>query len=79
MIHNGDFVTMGTIGAYIQPSKQNLNINISTEAELVRVDDVLTQVIWNRYFLKKQGYNIRDNVIYQDNQGIIKLENNLRR
>ena len=55
-----------------------MNTKSSTEAERVGVDDVLTQVIWTRYFLKDQGYEIRDNVIYQYNQSAIKLENNGR-
>ena len=59
--------------------KYNLNIKSSTEVDLVEVDGVLTQLIWNRYFLKNQGYNIRDNIIYQDNHIAIKLENNGRR
>ena len=65
---------MGTGGAYVQSSKQNLNTKSSTEAEIFRVDYILTQVIWNRYFLKEQGYNIHNNIIYQDNQIAIKLE-----
>ena len=40
------------------------------------MDDVLTQAIWTRYFLKNKGYKIRDNIIYQYNQSSIKLENN---
>ena len=60
----------------MQSRKQKLNTNSSTEAELVGVDDVLTQVIWARYFLKKQGHMIQDNVIYQDNQSVIRLEKN---
>ena len=67
---------MGTGGYYVQYRKQKLNTNISTEAELVGVDDVLTQVICTRYFLKEQGYMIHDNVIYQDNQSAIRLEKN---
>ena len=51
----GGFVTMGTGGAYVQSSKQKLNTKSSTEADIVRVDDVLTQVIWTLYFLKDQG------------------------
>ena len=70
---------MGTGGAYVKYSKQKLNTKSSTEAELVGVDDVMTQVIWNRYFLKEQGYMIHDNVIYQDNQSAIRLDNNGRR
>ena len=56
--------------------KQKLNTKSSTEAELVVVDDILTQVICTRYFLKEQGYMIHNNIIYQDNQSAIKLENN---
>ena len=77
--HHGSFMTMVTVGAYVQSSKQNLNTKSSTEAELVGVDDVLTQVIWTRYFLKEQGYMIHDNVIYQDNQSAIRLEKNGKR
>ena len=35
-------MTTGTRGAYVQSIKKKLNTNISTEAELVGVDDVLT-------------------------------------
>ena len=77
--HNGGFMTMVTKGANVQYSKQKLNTNISTEAKLVGVDNVLTQVIWNQCFLKEQGYEINENVIYQDNQIGIKLEKNGRR
>ena len=51
----------------------------STEAELVGVDDVVSQVIWVRYFLEAQGYGINENIIYQDNQSAMKLEKNERR
>ena len=75
----GGFMTMGTGGAYVESSKTKLNTKISTEDELVKVDDVLTQVIWNRYFLKEQGYMIHDNVILQDNQSAIRLQKNGKR
>ena len=76
--HTGGFINMGTRGAYVHSRKNNLNTKISTEAEIVGVDDVLTQVIWTRYYLKEQGYMIHDNVIYQDNQSTIRLEKNGR-
>ena len=50
--HTGGFMTMGTGGGYVHSSKQKPNTKSSTEAELVGVDDVLTQLIWTRYFLK---------------------------
>ena len=74
--HTGGLMTMGKGGAYVNSRKQKLNNKSSTEEELVGVDDVLTQVIWNRYFLKEQGYMIHHNVIYQDNQIAIRLEKN---
>ena len=43
--HTGGFMTMGTGGAYDQSSKQKLNTKSSTEADLIGVYDVLTQVI----------------------------------
>ena len=69
---------MGTVRAYLQSSKQELNTNISTEDNLAGVYDVLTQVIWTRYSLKDQGYKIHYNIIYQDNPSAIKLEKNVR-
>ena len=77
--HTGGFMAMGTGGSYVHSRKKNLNTKVSTEAKLVGLYDVLTQVIWTRYFLKEQGYMINDNVIYKDNQSVIILENNGRR
>ena len=56
--------------------KQKMNTKSSTEADIVVVDDVLTQVIWTRHFLKGQGYMIHSNVIYQDKQSEIRIEKN---
>ena len=57
-------------------SKQKLNTRSSTEAELVRVDDVATLVLWTKLFLEAQGYEIEKNIIYQDNKSAILLEVN---
>ena len=46
MIQTGGFMTMRSGGTYVQPSKQKLNAKTSTYDKLVRVDYVLTQVIW---------------------------------
>ena len=77
-IHTGGFVTMLIGVSYVQSSKQKLENKSSTETNLVGLYDVPTQVIWNRYFLKEQGYIIHDNIIYQDNKSAIKLENDGR-
>ena len=78
-IHTDGFMTMGTVGAYVQSIKQKFNTKSSTEANLAVLDDVLAQVIWTRYFLKEQLYIIHDNVIYQDKQSVIRLDNNGRK
>ena len=46
--HTGGFMNIGTGVAYVQSSKQKLNTKSSTEAKLLGVDDVLTQLIWTR-------------------------------
>ena len=56
--------------------KQKLNTKSSTEAELVGIDDVMPQILWTRYFLMGQGFNVTDNILYQDNQSTIKLATN---
>ena len=76
--HTGGFMNMGIGRYYFQFSKKKWNTKISTGYEIVRVKDVLTQVIWTQYFLKEQEYKIRENIFYQNNQSIIKLENNGR-
>jgi hypothetical protein len=41
-------------------------------------DDRMPQILWTRYFLEAQGYEVRENKIYQDNQSAMLLENNGR-
>ena len=74
--HTGGFMTIGTVGDYVHSIKHNMNTNSSTEPKISEVDGVLTQVVWNRYFLKEQVYMIHNNGIYQDNQSLIRLEKN---
>jgi hypothetical protein len=58
--------------------KQWLNTKSSTEAELVGVDDGMPLVVWTRNFITAQGYKVKDNIVYQDNQSAILLEKNGR-
>ena len=59
-------------------TKQQLLTRSSTESELVAANDVLSQIIWTRYFLKAQGYGVKVNRLYQDNMSAILLETNGR-
>jgi hypothetical protein len=58
--------------------RQKLNTKSSTEAEPVGVDDSMHVIVWTRNFLLDQGFDIKDNVIYQDNQSAMLLERNGR-
>ena len=44
--HNGGLMTMGIGRAFVQSRKQNMNTYHSTAASLVKVDNILTQLIW---------------------------------
>ncbi len=56
--------------------KQKVNTKSSTEAELVGVDDSFAYILWARYFLQEQGYDIEPSLLYQDNMSAILLETN---
>ncbi len=55
------------------------NTKSSTEAELVGASDYLPYPIWAKKFLAAQGYALRENIFYQDNQSTIRFEKNGRR
>jgi hypothetical protein len=76
--HTGATMSMGKGSVYSSSTRQKLNTKSSTEAELVGVDDRMPQILWTRYFLEAQGYEVRENKIYQDNQSAMLLENNGR-
>jgi hypothetical protein len=60
-------------------TRQKLNTKSSTEAELAGVDDGMGMIIWTRNFLHEQGFIVKDNIIYQDNQSAFLLEHNGRK
>ena len=76
--HTGATMTMGSGAMQIMTRKQKLNSRSSTEAELIGVDDAITQVLWTKLFMEAQGYPIEKNILYQDNKSSILLETNGR-
>jgi len=76
--HTGGTLTMGRGAITNISAKQKVNTRSSTEAEVVGVDDVMGPILWTRYFLEEQGYEVIDNVLLQDNQSAICLETNGR-
>jgi hypothetical protein len=76
--HTGGAMSLGKGVIYGKSTRQKLNTKSSTESELVGADDLMPQVLWTRYFMEAQGYYIKDNVLFQDNQSAILLEKNGR-
>ena len=74
--HTGGAMSLGKGIIYGTSTRQKLNTHSSTEAELVAVDDCMSQILSTRYFLDAQGYNINDCIVYQDNKSAILLEQN---
>lgn len=69
--HMGGGISWG-IGILLSMcQKQKLNSKSSTEAEIIGVSDFLPNMIWARMFLECQGYEIDENILYQDNQSAI--------
>jgi hypothetical protein len=74
--HTGAVATLGKGAVKSISKKQKVNTRSSTEAELVATDDIIAQALWTKLFLEAQGYLVKDNVLYQDNQSAILLEKN---
>ena len=39
-------------------------------------DDLMTHILWTKYFLNWQGYNTKDTILYQYNKSTILLDKN---
>ena len=76
MGHNGAMMSLGKGAIVSNSNKQKLNVNSSTEGELVATHHQMPDIMRTLYFIESQGYTIDRNIIYQDNQSTIRLEVN---
>jgi len=74
--HSGISITLGKGMAYSTSCKQKLNAKSSTEAELLAIDDSISQVLCTRHFLSAQVLYIQTMTFYQDNKSTILLAEN---
>ena len=75
--HTGGAMTLvGKRFIYGTSTRQKINTKRSTEAELVGMNDLMPQVLWTRYFLEAQGYEVSESIVYQDNKSTILLAEN---
>jgi hypothetical protein len=72
----GSVFTMGKGSIISDALKQKVNSRSSTEAELIAVDDEISKVLWTKRFLEWQDFEVKLNIVYQDNTSSMKLENN---
>ena len=74
--HTGAKLTLGSGTITSLSQKQKIDGKSSIEAKLIAVDEALPQILWTRYFMEGQGYDITKNTLYQDNKSAIILEKN---
>ncbi len=58
--------------------RQKISMKSLTEAKLVGVDNLLGYILWACYFMQKQGYDMDQLLLYQDNISAILLKTNGR-
>ena len=74
--HTGGVLTLGRGIVQGKATKQKLNTKSSTESELVGASDYIPWTVWAKRFLAEQGYKLRRNIFYQDNQSAMRMESN---
>ena len=73
-IRTGLYMSLSKETIYVASTKQKLNTTSSIESELLGVSDGMPKMIWTRYFMEAQEYNVEDMYVYQDNQSAMLLE-----
>jgi hypothetical protein len=77
--HTGATMTLGEGAITSICQKHKLNTRSSTEAEIVSADEAVGPMVWTGLFLDAQGYNLKENILFQDNKSAILLEKNGRK
>lgn len=61
--HTGRLLTLGKGAVYAASLKQKLNTRSMTKIELVGTDNILPKCLWTMYFMKVQGWEVKDNLL----------------
>lgn len=77
--HTGGLMSLGHGVIHTKSSKQKLNTKSSTESELVGASDYIPWAVWTAKVLEHQGYKVKRNIFYQDNESAIIMEKNGRK
>jgi hypothetical protein len=76
--HTGAGMSLGHGMALSYSWKQKINTKSSTKRELAGVDDSLRCILWARYFMQKQGFDMEALLLYQDNMSTMLFKANGR-
>ncbi len=74
----GSLMTLEKGAAISSLNKMKCNTQSSTETELISLHDKLPDIVWARYFMECQGYDIDECMVFQDNMSTLSLEKNGR-
>ena len=74
----GCLMTMGKGAAISLSNIMKCNTQSSTETELISLHEKLPDIVWTRYFMECQGYDIDEYIIFQYNMSSLSLEKNGR-
>jgi hypothetical protein len=75
-VHTGATMSLVKGSALGMSKKQKINTRRLTESELGGADDAIPQMMWTRYFLEGQGYNVEECILHQDNMRAMMLQTN---
>ena len=71
--HTSGSLTLGQGAVISKLSGQTMNTKSSSETELVGVDDLLSTILWTKYFIEAQGCDIEHNIIHQYNESMFRM------
>ena len=71
-------MSLGINAVHVRLKLLKIKVKNVTESKLVSTSKYLPHNLWMRYFMMAQGYEIKDNVIYQDNKSAIIMITNER-
>jgi hypothetical protein len=74
--HSGGGLSLGRGFPIMSSTKQKLNTRSSMESEIVGAHNFMLAICWTQYFTEAQGFQVQDNVLFQDNKSSILLEKN---
>ena len=74
--HTGSLLTFGRGATTSSSTKHKIPSKSSCESEIIGLYDKIGDVLWTRQFLEAQGYQIKTNIVYQDNMSTLSLAKN---